>query len=155
MKILVVSDNHTNQSILKEVYDKHHDMDLYIHCGDSETLMRNLRPFACVAGNNDYDSEYPMFRVIDTPKHSFFITHGYKEWCDYEEMGSKAKQAGCDVVLYGHTHKFDDTTFEGIRFINPGSMTRPRTMAPPSYAIINIDDITGDMEVIRMNIDKF
>lgn len=152
MRILVCSDNHMDQNILKEVYQKHQDMDLYIHCGDSETSMKNLRPFSCVAGNNDYDPEYPKFRVIDTPKHSFFVTHGHQEWCDYEAMGEKARATGCDVVLYGHSHKFDDTTYEGIRFINPGSMTRPRTMAPPSYAIIEIDDITGEIEVKRMNI---
>lgn len=152
MKILVVSDNHMNDFVLENVLNLHQDCDLYIHCGDSEATMDSLKPFACVKGNNDYDPAFPRNRVIDTPKHSFFVTHGHYEWCDYEKMGISAKATGCDVVLYGHTHRFDDTEIEGIRFINPGSLSHNRDHTPPCYAIIEIDDNTGEMTVNRVNV---
>ena len=152
MKILVVSDNHFDQSGLKKALNRYQDCDLYIHCGDSNMSPEELKPFAAVKGNNDFDKGLPKYRVIDTPKHSFYVTHGHYEYCDYDEMGLKARMTGCDTVLYGHTHIFDDTEVNGIRFINPGSISYNRDGTNPCFALIYINDATGDMYVERIDV---
>jgi predicted phosphodiesterase len=43
-----------------------------------------------------------------------------------------------DVVLHGHTHVPRDEVVEGVRFLNPGCVTRPNRGAPPSVAILEI-----------------
>ena len=152
MKILVASDNHFNKQALKDIVNIHQDCDMYLHCGDSDLSPVELKPFVAVKGNNDFFGDFPKFRVIDTPKHSFYITHGHLEGCDYRRMGENAKKAGCDIVLYGHTHIYDDTIEDGIRFINPGSLSHNRDYTTPCYALITIDDKTGEMDVKRIDL---
>jgi predicted phosphodiesterase len=43
-----------------------------------------------------------------------------------------------DVVLHGHTHVPRNEVVEGVRFLNPGCVTRPNRGAPPSVAVLEI-----------------
>jgi putative phosphoesterase len=43
-----------------------------------------------------------------------------------------------DVVLHGHTHVPRNERVAGVRFLNPGCVTRPNRGAPPSVAILEI-----------------
>jgi uncharacterized protein len=43
-----------------------------------------------------------------------------------------------DVVLHGHTHVPRNEVVKGVRFLNPGCVTRPNRGAPPSVAILEI-----------------
>lgn len=80
MKALVVSDNHGDRQILSQIVNKWQgQVDLMIHCGDSEIdstdpLMKN---FVGVAGNNDWHLGYPGDLVIEKAGQHFFITHGH------------------------------------------------------------------------------
>ena len=51
----------------------------------------------------------------------------------------KAMEAGVDVVLYGHTHIANIVFEEGVWFINPGSLSRPR-YGKRSFATIEIKE---------------
>ena len=51
-----------------------------------------------------------------------------------------------DIVCYGHTHIAADETVDGIRLINPGSLWRSRDGRGPSYALLNIDGDTVDVQ---------
>ena len=56
LKILVVSDNHREEKILTEIVQKMGDqVDLMIHCGDSELApdQEPMSNFKAVKGNND------------------------------------------------------------------------------------------------------
>ena len=44
----------------------------------------------------------------------------------------------CDVLLHGHTHVPRDETISGVRFLNPGCVTRPNRGAPPSVAYLGL-----------------
>ena len=44
-----------------------------------------------------------------------------------------------DVVVFGHTHKPFCETVNGILFLNPGSVTRPRGQHPPSLVRLTIE----------------
>lgn len=143
MKYLVVSDNHGNRDCLIDIENKwQNKVDYMFHCGDSE-----LDPFDniwevynVVKGNCDYDSEYQVKKVIDTGQDVVFLTHGhlFNVNVAMEHLFSSAKEAGANIVLYGHTHKLGVEKRQGILFLNPGSISQPRGRFShlKTYAII-------------------
>ena len=55
IRLLVLSDTHLQNELLKNITDKYPDMDHYIHCGDS-SLKNNdplLKKYLTVNGNHD------------------------------------------------------------------------------------------------------
>ena len=70
MKILLVSDSHTQSQILQDLYHQYPNMDLYLHAGDLEADEQSIRPFDCVKGNCDHFSRLPERRIIHTHNHS-------------------------------------------------------------------------------------
>lgn len=151
MKIVVVSDNHGNYSVLKEILDAHQDADYYFHLGDSEMEIDEIKPFCGVRGNVDFDYNFPFDKVIDVGEHSFYLTHGNAYSSDVNLLSKAAKNLSCDFVLFGHTHSFYNQTIDGIRVINPGSCSRPKDGTKPSYAIITIND--NQIDVKRVDIE--
>jgi len=140
MKFVVVSDNHGRLEPIQEVLNKHQTADGYIHCGDFELPLAYLNQFAVVSGNNDY-ADVPMSIVLNTPTHRILVMHGHRYVSMYsiDRLVQKAKQERCSVVFYGHTHVFSDRMIDGIRFINPGSLSHNRDGSAPCYAIVEID----------------
>ena len=46
----------------------------------------------------------------------------------------------CGFVLHGHTHvPRDETDARGVRWLNPGCITRPNRGAPPSFAWLVVE----------------
>ena len=80
MKILVVSDNHREEKILTEIVQKMgKQVDLMIHCGDSELApdQEPMSNFKAVKGNNDYGLSYPNELVINAGQEQLYLTHGH------------------------------------------------------------------------------
>lgn len=61
------------------------------------------------------------YAVIAQGDHLVYLTHGHKFSPDNPPPLSKG-----DVMLSGHTHIPMDETREGIRFVNPGSVSIPK-----------------------------
>lgn len=153
MKIVVVSDNHTNYSVLNKILNDNPDADYYLHLGDSEMEKYELRPFVSVRGNVDFDYDYPIDRIIDIGNHSIFMTHGNAYSADLNLLSRAGKMNDCDIVLCGHTHVYLDTTINGVRIINPGSCSRPKDGTNGTYCIINIDK-NNEILVKRVEIKR-
>ena len=151
MKIIAVSDNHGNEMVLKKILQDHPNADYYFHLGDSEMDIKELRPFCSVRGNVDFDYELPSEKIVDLKNHRFLLTHGNIYSGDPNLIVNSARQQGCDVALFGHTHRFLDKTINGIRIINPGSCRHSKDMTPASYAVITIND-RDLISVERVNI---
>ena len=54
MKILLVSDSHSDYTALDQLAAKYPNMDLYLHAGDSEQDEFSIKPFISVRGNCDH-----------------------------------------------------------------------------------------------------
>lgn len=151
MKILVVSDNHGNGSLIRKVLQKHQDADYYFHLGDSEMESYELRPFVSVKGNNDYDFTMPLEKIIEVGDHSFYLCHGHFYGGDPNLIAQEAYYNECDFALFGHTHEPFNEHINGIRVINPGSIRSNRNDGKSSYCLIEIgenDEISIDFEEI-------
>ena len=60
----------------------------------------------------------------------------------------KAMENDCKAVLFGHTHRALIDEAEGIRFINPGSLTQPRDGSDGSYAIVRTSEDNLDASIV-------
>jgi vacuolar protein sorting-associated protein 29 len=53
------------------------------------------------------------------------VVHGHQvvPWGDPESLAMVARQMDVDVLVSGHTHRFEAFEYEGRFFVNPGSIT--------------------------------
>ena len=134
MKILLVSDSHSNYQALDELAKKYPNMDLYLHAGDSEQDEFSIKPFISVRGNCDHYYDFPNYLVIPSPKGNIYVQHTpYVSKSVISEHNAK-------IVIHGHTHTRRFETKQGIVFINPGAISYARDKYDGSYAILTIED---------------
>ena len=149
MKILVVSDTHRKDDNLKLVLSEECPLDMLIHLGDAEGSEHFIPDWVnpecrmeIVLGNNDFFSRLDREREIDIAGHKAFITHGhyYGVSMGPEGLVDEAKSRGCDIAMYGHTHRPFLDVIDGVTVLNPGSLSYPRQEGRrPSYMIIHVD----------------
>ena len=149
MKILVVSDTHRKDDHLKLVLSEECPLDMLIHLGDAEGSEHFIPDWVnpecrmeMVLGNNDFFSRLDREREIDIAGHKAFITHGhyYGVSMGPEGLVDEAKSRGCDIAMYGHTHRPFLDVIDGVTVLNPGSLSYPRQEGRrPSYMIIHVD----------------
>lgn len=149
MKILVVSDTHRTDDNLKLVLSEECPLDMLIHLGDAEGSEHFIPDWVnpecrmeMVLGNNDFFSRLDREREIDIAGHKAFITHGhyYGVSMGPEGLVDEAKSRGCDIAMYGHTHRPFLDVIDGVTVLNPGSLSYPRQEGRrPSYMIIHVD----------------
>ena len=149
MKILVVSDTHRKDDNLKLVLSEECPLDMLIHLGDAEGSEHFIPDWVnpecrmeMVLGNNDFFSRLDREREIDIAGHKAFITHGhyYGVSMGPEGLVDEAKSRGCDIAMYGHTHRLFLDVIDGVTVLNPGSLSYPRQEGRrPSYMIIHVD----------------
>lgn len=135
MRILLVSDSHGNTEALNKLSELYPNMDLYLHCGDSESHPYSLMPFRSVKGNCDYSFDLPEELIIPTIRGNIYIRHKNNQSHRYL-IDNNIK-----YYLYGHTHIKNVETIQDIYYINPGSISYPRDVTA-SYVIMDIEQKT-------------
>ena len=147
MKVLIVSDTHGMDTVLKRLLEQVKPIDMLIHCGDvegSEEYIRSMAgcPVHIVAGNNDFFCDLPKEDEFLIGKYRVLLTHGHYY---YITMGTQmikedAKARGFDIVMFGHTHRPYLEQDKGIVVLNPGSLSYPRQDGrKPSYIMMDLD----------------
>ena len=141
MKVLIVSDNHKDEASLEDliyIYEK--EIDLWLHCGDSE--FRADHPvwdkFVTVQGNMDRENKLPQIAVEEYKNTRFVVLHGHNHRVrrSLDPLMVVAEANDASIVFYGHTHVAKVDKQDGVYFINPGSITQPRGSSKVgSYAI--------------------
>ncbi len=150
MKILVVSDTHRRDDNLRLVIEKYKPLDMLIHLGDaegSEMFIADWVNPGCrmemVLGNNDFFSMLDKEREIELGRHRVLLTHGhyYGVSIGPEGLADEARSRGCDIAMFGHTHKPYHNVIGGVLVLNPGSLSYPRQEGRlPAYMLVNVDD---------------
>ncbi len=152
MKILIVSDTHGRITNFKECIKRVSPIDMLIHCGDVEGQEEEIRRLAgcethIVSGNNDYFTSLPREEEFSIGKYRAFLTHGhsYGVSLGLDRIVEEAKERGADTVIFGHIHRPVDKKRDGVRILNPGSLTYPRQDGRrPSYMLMEFD-ASGNM----------
>ena len=148
MKILVFSHSHGRTV---DIYDaiEREQPDGVIHLGDCTEDVRDLRrayayssmPIYAVRGNNDFDSEFPMYIVMTLGGVRMYLTHGHRErvyGMSAGQLPHRATENDCILAMFGHTHRLFLEQMDGIMVFNPGSISLPRG-GKKSYGRLTIE----------------
>lgn len=157
---MIVSDNHGNLDSLEELVDLYeNEIDLWLHCGDSEFRAKDSiwDIFTTVKGNMDFDYSLPSFQKEELGNEKILVTHGHQESVGFtlDRLNDLAKKENADLVFYGHTHIAKVDRIEDRLFINPGSIVQPRgELRLGSYAIYEKNDEERSISFYDWNHNK-
>lgn len=70
-------------------------------------------------------SNWPEQKVVTVGQFRIGLVHGHQivPWGDVESLAMLQRQLDVDILISGHTHKFDAFEHEQKFYINPGSAT--------------------------------
>lgn len=154
MRILVISDSHKRSDIIEKILYSQPNAEHVFFLGDNENDIEDMpyifpdKEFHILSGNCDYFSTFPSSDMITVLGKKIFYTHGHTLSVKYGigNLLKTAKDNGCDIALYGHTHTANIVYEDGVYIVNPGSCSQPRD-SRASYAVIDIEK-NGIMPII-------
>ncbi len=160
-KILLISDTHGFHENLKKVVEQETPFDHVLHMGDTEGWDPVVKEIVgvsvdMVAGNCDWASALPSERTVEISGVPIFMTHGHEYYVTtgMEVLLDRARECGCEVVLFGHTHRPFQQLCDGVLIANPGSISRPRQPGyEPSYGVMTISE-SGKIEIVLKFLKK-
>jgi putative phosphoesterase len=132
MRIAVISDTHDRMP--GRLPGRLKGADEIWHLGDvcDPSVLVELealqRPVRVVLGNCDAWPGWPVTLDLEREGVRFHLTH----------IPPARAPAGVHALLHGHTHVPRDETIDGVRWLNPGCITRPRG-TPPSFAWLTVE----------------
>jgi len=70
-------------------------------------------------------TNWPEQKIVGVGQFRIGLCHGHQvvPWGDLESLALVCRQLDVDILITGHTHKFEAYEHEGRFFINPGSVT--------------------------------
>ncbi len=164
--IAVISDTHDRLENISAAVDNilEHGVKVVVHCGDyvSPFALKAFEKlsgkctFIGVTGNNDGDhflltrvAEQLEFRIVNYPilitdiaGLKFAIMHGSGSTEDtIGIVDSVAKGGLVDIILYGHTHRFDFRKVGEALVLNPGTAAG-YLAKEATFAFLNLEKMT-------------
>ncbi|WP_158055685.1 metallophosphoesterase family protein [Halorussus halophilus] len=167
MTVAIISDTHVpdrEDEIPEEFPDLIREADHVVHAGDftTEETLAEVRELAteltAVHGNMDpEDFGLPTVASVEVEDVTLVVTHGdvvhetdelvrtREDW--NESISGTARENGEEPVvgIGGHSHELVDRVYDGIRLLNPGSVTG----ADPaeSATMLTADVADGELDV--------
>ena len=145
-RIVVISDTHKDFLSLRKIAERHmQNANLFIHLGNLEEDVKKLKalypnlPVRQVRGNCDFGSKLKTVDTVEVGGVKIFFCHGHTMMVGAGTglLEQAAREAGCKIALFGHTHVSCCRYQEGLYVMNPGSPAQPRD-GRKSYGIIDI-----------------
>ncbi|GBP87720.1 Vacuolar protein sorting-associated protein 29 [Eumeta japonica] len=101
-----------------------------------------------VRGDFDENSTYPEQKVVTVGQFRIGLVHGHQvvPWGDEETLALIQRQLDVDILISGHTHRFEAYEHENKFYINPGSATGAYNALlrnpVPSFVLMDIQSST-------------
>lgn len=150
-RIGVLSDTHGK--LREEVLQILRECDVILHAGDINTpqvieSLREIAPLYAVRGNADKEwaEELPQTLSEEICGLRVFMVHNKKEIP--EDL------AGYDLVVYGHSHKYEERREENRLYLNPGSCGPRRFSQPVTMAVLEVEERAEDESVRTFRVIK-
>ncbi|MBD5523940.1 MAG: metallophosphoesterase family protein [Lachnospiraceae bacterium] len=139
-RIGIISDTH---GLLRpEVEETLQGCEAILHGGDinkPEILdkLNRIAPTYVVRGNNDKEwaKELPETLSVSLCGIGFFMVHN-KKYIPKKEEDLK----DIDIIVYGHSHKYEEKQEGGRLLLNPGSCGPRRFTQPITFAVLAVGD---------------
>lgn len=149
-KIGIISDTHG--LLREEVKEYLHGCDFILHAGDvgKSIVIEELNQIAttyAVRGNVDKGSfaetVLPITNMIEDAGIKIFLIHN-KKHIDVD-------LTAYDLIIYGHSHKYEEKTVDGKTWLNPGSCGPRRFNLPITMAMLYVQE-DGSFDIERIDI---
>ncbi len=89
------------------------------------------KPLHVVIGNNEWHNLWPLELRLERYGHRFHLVH----------IPPRHAPAGVQFLLHGHTHvPRDETDGRGVRWLNPGALSRPRDGSTLGFAWLTLTE---------------
>lgn len=149
MKIGIISDTH---GLLRpEVIESLEGCEAILHGGDINRQeivdrLEEIAPVYVVRGNNDKDwaEHIPMFLDIELAGIRIYMTHKKKDL--------PGDLSSYDLVVFGHSHKYEERRQGETLLLNPGSCGPRRFHQAITMAIADVSD--GNITVDHIDIPQ-
>jgi len=176
-RILILSDTHGHYSLLEKIVRQYgKECDALGFCGDgagdlatllssanSDADLKESIPsvIACVQGNGDpgfypltegQRIKLPETQILTVNGKNLMFVHGHREGVDFglENYGLEMQMGDCKTGFFGHTHIAYEENVDGFKFVNPGSVGRPRGGQPNCFAIATVEKNFVDIAYIKV-----
>lgn len=147
-RIGIISDTH---GLLRpEVEKSLRGCERILHGGDinSPEILRALEgiaPTFAVRGNNDKDW------AASLPEMLSFKLYGVRFFMVHNKKHIPKDTEGMDVIIYGHSHKYEEKRNGRLLLLNPGSCGPRRFTQPITFAVLEIGE-DGSFRVEKIEI---
>ncbi|SET64561.1 MULTISPECIES: metallophosphoesterase family protein [Enterocloster] len=148
-RIAVISDTHG--LIRPQVREKLAGCEVILHGGDINRQaildeLAKIAPVHVVRGNNDKEwAEYlPETLSLELFGLRILMVHNKKYLP--EDLGDR------NLVIYGHSHKYEEKLVDGRTWLNPGSCGPRRFNQPITMAVVTVEEGTGAFSVEKVEI---
>lgn len=139
-RIGIISDTH---GLLRpEVTEALAGCEAILHGGDVNKpaileQLNRIAPTYVVRGNNDKEwaKEMPETLAVSLCGVRFFMVHN-KKYIPKREEDLK----DVDIIVYGHSHKYEEKQENGRLLLNPGSCGPRRFTQPITFAVLEVED---------------
>ena len=149
MRLLLLADTHVPRRarVLPEAVWREVDRaDLVVHAGDwvvvelLDELEQRARRVLGVGGNNDgaaLRARLPEVATEELEGVRVAVVHETGPRRGREER-ARARWPDVDLLVFGHSHIPWDSTFDGLRLLNPGSPTDRRSQPHCTYLTLTL-----------------
>lgn len=157
MNVAIVSDSHvpSREPRLPDAFrERIAEADHVIHAGDFDSKgaladFRDLaRDLTAVHGNVDPQVGLPSVASVELGGVTFVVTHGTgsnRGWHDRVATRVREEADEPRVGVAGHIHEVVDATHDGVRLLNPGSVTGAAPADRTTMMTAEVAD--GDLDV--------
>lgn len=136
-RIGVISDTHglLREDVLEYLKGCH----VILHGGDINKqsildTLQELAPVHAVRGNNDKEWAEYLPETLD------ITLAGLRIYMIHNKKQIKERICGKDIIIYGHSHKYEEKRENGQLWLNPGSCGARRFGLPITMAVIEIEE---------------
>uniref|UniRef100_A0A8C4XPE6 Vacuolar protein sorting-associated protein 29 n=1 Tax=Falco tinnunculus TaxID=100819 RepID=A0A8C4XPE6_FALTI len=99
---------------------------------------------------------YPEEKVVTVGQFRIGLIHGHQviPWGDVASLALLQRQLDVDILISGHTHRFEAFEYENKFYVNPGSATGAYSALEmniiPSFVLLDIQASTVVTYVYRL-----
>lgn len=150
-RIGVLSDTHGK--LREEVIAILRECDVILHAGDINTprvleSLREIAPLYVVRGNADKEWAAQLPETLSEKIFGLrvFMVHNKKEIPE--------KVSAYDLIVYGHSHKYEERKEENCVYLNPGSCGPRRFSLPVTMAVVEVEESAEEEGVRAFRVRK-
>ena len=120
--------------------------------GDADRFPVRFNPAGKKSSDVFYELIIPKRQILQAAGHVIYAVHGHEQGAYYgtEALERECEAAGADIALYGHTHIAAEIR-RSVYIVNPGSISYPRSLTPPSFAVLELDGKNSNAVFYRID----